>query len=235
MAAERRLPITPRLIIGLSVILLGLVFLLDEMGRLEADRVLRYWPLLLIALGVAWLLQPRGRGGGQIAGGIVTLAGVWFLADNLGWVRSNPLVLLRYFWPVLLLTAGASLVWRSLRGPRPALDGVRSNDRLGALALLSGIELSNASQAFAGGYATAIMGGCEIDLSQARVAGEEAVIDVFALWGGVEIKVPADWEVVGKVTPLLGGFESKAAQPTAGGQRLVVTGSAIMGGVEVHN
>ncbi len=234
MAAERRAAVTPRLIVGLSVIFLGLVFLLDQMGRLEADRILRFWPLALVALGVSHLLGscPCSR---RVWGALLCVVGLWFLADNLGWVDSNPFVLLRYFWPALLMAAGASLVWRSLRGPRPALDGVRSSDRLSAFALLSGVELTNASQAFAGGQATAIMGGCEIDLQPAKIAGEEAVIEVFALWGGVEIKVPEGWEVVGKVTPLLGGFESKAAQPAPGAPRLVVTGSAIMGGVGVHN
>jgi predicted membrane protein len=231
---DRRLRVTPRLIIGLTVIVVGVAFLLDQMGRFDASEVLRYWPLAMVALGLTGFFQARD-GGGQFFGVAVAVCGMWFLADNMGWVNSNPFILLRYFWPGLLLAVGASMVWRSLRGPRAAVAGSRATDRLNAFALLSGYNLTNASQGFVGGQATAVMGGCEIDLRQAKLAGEEAVVEVFAMWGGIEIKVPESWAVVGQVTPILGGFESKAAVPAPGAPRLVVSGSAIMGGVEVHN
>lgn len=234
MRTDRRFLVTPRLIFGLTVIALGVAFLLDQMGRVEAREVLRYWPLALVAMGLASFFRSR-EGGGQVFGVLAAGLGLWFLADNLGWVETSPFVLLRYFWPAFLLVVGASMVWRSLRGPRSTVDGAPSSDRLNALAVLSGFNQANASQSFAGGQATAIMGGCEIDLRQAKMAGSEAVVEVFALWGGVELKVPDSWAVVGQVTPILGGFESKAAVPAHGAPRLVVSGSAIMGGVEVHN
>ena len=90
------------------------------------------------------------------------------------------------------------------------------------------------SQQFTGGEALAIMGGVEIDLTAARIAGE-AVIDVQAVWGGVEIRVPRDWKVVNKVVAVLGGFVDKTASAPAGAPRLTIRGSAIMGGIEVKN
>jgi predicted membrane protein len=234
VANEPRFSISPRLIVGLTVIAVGGAFLLDQMGRLDAREALRFWPLALIALGLVSFFQ-SGEGRGQVFGVLSAGFGLWFLADNLGWVNGSPFVLLRYFWPGLLLVAGASMVWRSLRGPRATAAAGSPGDRLNALALLSGFNLANASQSFAGGQATAIMGGCEIDLRHAKLGGEQAVIEVFSLWGGIEIKVPESWMVVGQVTPILGGFESKAVVPPAGAPRLVVSGSAIMGGVEVRN
>ena len=53
------------------------------------------------------------------------------------------------------------------------------------------------------------MGGCEVDLRDARIANGPAVIDVFAFWGGVDIRVPPDWEVDGQVTAILGGFDNR--------------------------
>lgn len=235
MCAERRAgPALPRLVLGLSVALVGLAFLLDEMGRFDSSRLLLHWPLVPVAFGLAALAQPRERGEGRIFGGLAVVVGLWFEAQNLGWLSSNPLVLLEYFWPAVLIAAGTALVWRSLRGPRPAVEGANSADRLRAFVFLSGVKIANVSQNFVGGYATAVMGGCDIDLRQAKPASEEVVIDVFALWGGIDIKVPEDWLVVGKVIPILGGFEAKAKSPATGTHRLVVTGSAIMGGVEVH-
>ncbi len=234
MATERSFAVTPRLIVGLTVLALGVAFLLDEMGRFEARQILRFWPLALIVLGLTSVVQARETAG-RLFGGVAAFVGLWFLFDNLGWIDSNPFILLKYFWPVTLLAAGGMLVWRSLRGPRPAVAAARSSDKLNAFALLSGVVVSSASQTFVGGSATAVLGGCDIDLRQAKLEGDEAVIDVFAIWGGIEIKVPPTWEIVGKVAPLMAGFEIKAATPPPGGPRLVVTGSAIMGGVEVHN
>lgn len=234
MPREGRPLVTPRLIAGLCIVVLGFAFLLDQMGRFDADVLLRFWPLALVLIGLTSFFQAR-EGGGQIVGVAVAVVGLWFLAHNLGWVRSSPFLLVQYFWPAVLLVVGASMVWRSLRGPSPPATGARSSDRLNGFAMLSGFNTAITSQAFVGGQANAIMGGCEIDLRQAKMAGDEAVIEVFALWGGIEIKVPDTWQVVGQVTPILGGFESKAAAPAAGAPRLVLTGNAIMGGVEVHN
>jgi len=91
------------------------------------------------------------------------------------------------------------------------------------------------SQEFRGGTVVAVMGGCAIDLRNATIAGEEAVVDVTAFWGGLEIRVPDDWYVESRGVALLGGFGDKTQGPLQGGKRLVVTGMAIMGGVEIKN
>lgn len=83
---------------------------------------------------------------------------------------------------------------------------------------------------------TAIMGACKLDLRQAVIAGDEAVVDVTAVMGGVEILVPANWTVEARVLPILGGVGDETrpdrSQPT---QRLVVRGVAFMGGVDVKS
>ena len=83
---------------------------------------------------------------------------------------------------------------------------------------------------------TAILGGSKLDLRQAVIKGEEAILDVFAMWGGIEIIVPRTWGVVVHGTPILGAFEDKSEQPREqGSPRLIVRGTAIMGGVEIKN
>ncbi len=53
----KRLPVGPLLLIGL-----GVVFLLDNLGLLRIDELLRFWPVLLIAAGGVMLVQ-RLQGG----------------------------------------------------------------------------------------------------------------------------------------------------------------------------
>jgi hypothetical protein len=83
--------------------------------------------------------------------------------------------------------------------------------------------------------AIAIMGGVEIDLTQARFAQAVTTINVFAFWGGVDIIVPEDVTVEVTGFGFMGAFENRTtATPTVpGGPVVRVTGLAIMAGVDV--
>jgi hypothetical protein len=220
--------VTPRLVLGVAILLAGIAFTLDNLDVLDADQFVDYWPLLLVAVGLAKLASAR-RTGGWLTGGIWVLVGVWWTLFNLAIVDFHPFD----FWPVFLIIAGLFLVQRALR---PGRHGEPSADRLTGFAVLGGSSRRSASPDFQGGDFTAVMGGCEVDLREARIAHPPAVIDVFAFWGGVEIKVPPDWAVDGQVTAILGGFEDKSGTGTVDdSQRLIVRGMAMMGGVEVRS
>jgi hypothetical protein len=156
----------------------------------------------------------------------------------------------RAAWPLILIGVGLVVVYRALTGKRalPASGGGAVNldkdapqaavdsslQMVDVTAVLGGFERRVSSQDFRGGEVTAVMGGCDLDLRGASIAGE-AVLHVFAFWGGVTLKVPPDWTVILEGTPILGGFEEKTIAPPDSRKRLVVRGYAIMGGVEVRN
>jgi len=219
-----------RLFAGLVVIALGLVALLDNLDIVEIGNVWRLWPLVLIAIGLSKLLRPRGSPG-RLVGTVFLAVGLWLLLENLGvWPYS-----LGDMWPLFVVALGGWLVWGGLgRGAGGVVPDAAS--RLNSFAMLGGTEHHSKSQDFRGGDATAILGGCKIDLRQAVIKSGEAVLDVLALWGGVEILVPREWSIVIQGTPILGGFEDKTSSPREdGGSRLIVRGAAIMGGVEIKN
>ena len=84
--------------------------------------------------------------------------------------------------------------------------------------------------------AVAIMGGVEIDLTDAGFEDAETTIQAFALMGGIEIYVPDDITVQVNGTGFMGAFENQAqdqAQPRPGAPLVKITGLAVMGGVEV--
>jgi hypothetical protein len=232
-SADRSPRLTPRLVFGLAVMALGLMLTLDNLGVLEARRFLRLWPVVLIAMGLVKLLSPgyaRERGGAFIW----LLLGVAFLLSSLG------LLDLHKLWPLVLLVVGGSMVARALSGEggfrlRRSTPATSSDAVVRSFAFMGGITRGTNAQDFRGGEAGAVMGGCEIDLRQARMQGGEAVIDTFAVWGGIEIYVPEDWEVVNKGFALMGGFTDETKRPAEPKGRLVVTGFAVMGGVEISN
>ena len=219
---------TGSLVFGSMLALLGVVLLLDNLGLIDADDVLQFWPLLLIAFGAVQIVQ-RNDTGGKTFGMIIGIVGLWLLLNNLDIVSLSLFAL----WPLLLIGLGILLLVRSSRSDLPAAtDG---GETVNAFALLSGARRVSSSRDFQGGKLTAIMGGCEIDLRQADIKSDSAAIDVFALAGGIEMTVPSGWVVESRVTPILGGVDDKTVRPAAGGKTLFVTGSVIMGGVELKN
>jgi class 3 adenylate cyclase len=85
--------------------------------------------------------------------------------------------------------------------------------------------------------AIAIMGGCELDLRQAEIDGEELVITAVAFWGGVDIIVPEGIDVDLTGIPIMGGKDLKVRDVpiTPGAPRVRVRAFPVMGGVTVRS
>jgi predicted membrane protein len=252
-SASPRFRITPQLIIGVLITVVGVIFTLDQLGIAPATSYLRFWPSAIVAIGVLKMLQAKD-GGTAMAGLIITALGAWLLAEALGIIKIS----LWQIWPVALVILGVYLVWQGMTSQPPAVAipppsptppsanstwtaqadvprGTESNSSLSAMAILGGVSRGNNSRTFRNGDLLAVMGGLEIDLRHAAIHGE-AVIDLFVLWGGIEIRVPEDWTVVSKVVPVMAGVEDKTRPPQgATAHRLVLRGLALMGGVEIKN
>jgi predicted membrane protein len=229
-----------RLVGGLAAVAVGCLFLADNLGFLEAERYLRFWPLAFVAVGVALLARARNFRQ-RLWGGVWIVVGGWLVLDAFDFTRypftSFLGLLAQSFWPLVLVVVGGILLWRAVR-PRPRTPAVArdAESTVSAFAMFSGVKQASRSTEFTGGDLAAIMGGCEIDLRQARIADEQALVDVTAIMGGIELRIPTDWQVVGRVMPFMGAFEDKTTPPPAGtGKRLVVRGLACMGAVEVKN
>ncbi|HSD27301.1 MAG TPA: DUF5668 domain-containing protein [Vicinamibacteria bacterium] len=223
--ADSAFRVTPRLVIGLAIMLAGFLLALDSLGFADAGEIFRYWPLALVAVGITKLLASGCQRSGAF---LLIVLGAALLALNLGWL-SFPRVA-----AIVLFLVGARIAWKALV-PRTAVPGAASESTLDVVAILGGSKRGLSGADFKGGQAFAFMGGSEIDLRRASMTKDEAVLDVFVFWGGLEVKVPEDWEVVSRGLPILGGFVDNTRHSPGAQKRLVVTGMAIMGGVELKN
>jgi len=241
----------PQLIFGGFVILVGFLFLLDNMGLIDAGNFFDYWPSVFVIIGLVRIVQAES-GPGRLVGFVFALVGFFWILDNLEVFDFS----FGRLWPLLLMLLGLTIIWKSLSrstaaqpsggtGPstvRPATETVWPNDSgtgdsevFQGVAVLGGFKRVMNTRNFRGGSLTAFMGGCEIDLRDASISSNPAVIDIFAFWGGVELRVPDDWVVELRGMPILGGFDDKTRPPREHLKRLIVKGMVIMGGVEIKN
>lgn len=220
MASEAKQNPWSTLVWGVLILAAGVIFWLDRLGRLDAREWLEWWPVALIAVGLAQLPNRQ-----WVSAALWIAVGGYFLLWELGYDLPG-FWHIAALWPLLISVAGITLIVQTLRSGR-------SMRRFRAFAVMAGNHVTMGSREFEGGQAVAVMGGCEIDLSDSKTPAPEATIDVLAFWGGIDIRVPRGWTVVNRVTPILGGFEDRTTSGT--GPRLIVRGAAIMGGVEVKH
>lgn len=223
------------MVFGLIILSIGVLLLLDNLNILRFHDVWRLWPVLLIAVGVAKLIDCYGVVG-RVWGGLLTFAGVALLLNNLGYLYVDEGLI----WPAVLIGLGLLMFVRAVERRRELSGPVgKSASSLGEFAVFGGTKLQVDSQDFQGGELLAVFGGVEADLRRAAIQKEEVVIDAMAMFGGVEIRVPQTWNVVLKGVGILGGYEDKTMplQQTEAKQppRVIVTGYAIFGGVTVTN
>lgn len=110
--------------------------------------------------------------------------------------------------------------------------------RLDAVAFMSRYEQRVVTDAFRGGEVTAFMGRVEIDLRDAEMEGEAAVLEIRTVMGRVELRVPEHWTVAPDLGPGVGGSSAiRASRPEAdpGAPVLILRGPMLFGSVEVGN
>jgi hypothetical protein len=223
------------LIPGVILVTIGALFFLNNLHLVYVREWLRFWPAILIAIGIVKLVDSTFTGG-RVAGGVLVGVGAILLAQALGFLDG---LRMRDMWPLFLIGLGVLLLFqRGMNWPDTWADRTRSAGWLNEVAIFGGGKRSVTGQNFRGGHISAVFGGFEIDLRKAVIEGEAAVMDIDAIFGGVEVKIPENWSAVIQGTGIFGGYADSTVQPaetTPGFKRIFFKGSAVFGGVEVKN
>ena len=73
--------LTPQAVLGVLIVGLGLLLTADNFNLVEADQVLRFWPLVFVAVGLTKLVQSDTTAG-QVFGGVLAVTGVSMIVDE---------------------------------------------------------------------------------------------------------------------------------------------------------
>ena len=229
---------------GLFLLIIGGVALLKA-TLFNFPEWIFTWQMLLIGLGFFLGVRHNFRGGSWF---ILILIGSAFLAKDF-----FPEVMLRqYLWPAVLIILGLFFILRPRRRhwkdyvddkTESKINEVHnqstasSEDFIDSTSIFGGIKKNILSKNFKGGDTTNIMGGSEIDLSQADINGT-ATIDLTQIFGGTKLIVPSNWLVKPQMAAIFGGVEDKRSVQNAvldPNKILILDGTSIFGGIEIRS
>jgi len=262
MPPETPPKITPRFILGVFILLVGIALALDRLGVVQAHHAMRFWPAVLIVFGLT-VLQ-RGRHA-AVTGLLLIIVGGWLLLNTLGIVS---LQVWEFLWPLILVFIGARIIMRSGRmrsgtpNERPGFGqaptaasqpynpsqpyspvtpanapSTNASEHASVFSVLGSCRRRWGKTTFRSAEAVCVMGGFELDLREALMGAEgSAQIELLVIMGGLHVLVPQNWTVNSNVVPILGGIDDKTRTSASGAtQQLILRGTVLMGGVEIGN
>lgn len=216
---------------GLVIVLVGVLFLAQNLGFLQDYSFWRYLPALLIVLGIYQLFVNRFQAWqGPL---LVILVGTYLLLATLQiitWATFGSLI-----WPTILILIGLAIILNRGRIGTPFKSTDSSSPTVFASFGEQNSRISN--QEFKGGEVSAMFGGSKLDLREARISQPPARIQTTTMFGGVEIFVPSDWDVDLQTVNFFGGSSDHRHGniPPKQTPDLIVSGTVMFGGLEIKS
>jgi hypothetical protein len=99
-------------VFGALVVVAGAALQLDTLGWVDVEwrEIWRFWPLLLVAVGVGMMVQKGGRDN-VFGGALIASLGAYFLASNFHLIRFD----LWELWPLAVILLGLAMIRKAWR------------------------------------------------------------------------------------------------------------------------
>lgn len=181
--------LTPNLVMGITIMAVGIVLLLDTIGVRDAASLMKYWPALIVLFGaslVAQAFKPADAAAVKRGSGGVPCFFLFLLVVAMFSSFGIP-----------------SNAWTSVSGPRVTTTGIMGKS-----------ESTNVRADVRSGRVAVLMGRSSLDLRQVKLApGEEVVVDVFVTMGRATVRIPDDWVVDASALPVMGSVDEERFTP----------------------
>ena len=215
---------------GLAIVVVGVVLLLDQFGYVNAANLWHFWPVFFIISGIAKITSSNYTSP-RVWGGFLILLGVVLTLHEFGRFPYG----IGHLWPLFIIIGGLLLMWQAYDAKHSG--DYSGDDAVNVFSVFGGSEQHINSQKFRGGQLMAVFGGYELDLTQAEIEGDQAVLDATSIFGGGEIRIPRHWSVRIKGIGIFGGYGDETGKLPADSNKppktLIVKGVAMFGGVAV--
>jgi predicted membrane protein len=246
-------PRSGKILAGFILIGAGTILLLHQLGYFFPSWLIS-WPMILIVVSLVIGAKHQFANASWL---LPFAIGVAFLID-----RAVPGVKIsRYIAPAAIIGLGLWVIFgkanrrkfkRLKEADMPCEPVIEtpytqshtyaqadtSGEFLEAVSVFGGSKKTVFSKNFLGGEIVTIVGGVEINLSQADIQGR-IVLEVTQIFGGTKIIIPSHWDVVSaEMTAIFGGIEDKRVQHISRAypdKILVLKGTTLFGGIEIQN
>jgi len=247
-----------RVLTGIFLVVGGALYMAYQKGAAIPHWIFS-WEMLLIVIGLLSGIKHRFRNSGWL---ILMIVGGVFLLDG----EIPNLNFHQYIIPMMVIAVGLVFIfrprnsrcfgrnrfnrnwseryknrWENQEGSWNAAsseDITESGDYIQSTSIFSGVKKVILSKDFKGGSITCVMGGAEIDLSQADINGT-VVIRMELVFGGTKLIVPPHWIVNNEIDGVFHGVEDKRRmQPGISADSakvLILKGSCVFGGIEIKS
>lgn len=224
-----------RLVAGLVILIIGLMWLLRKMGYYMPDWLFS-WQMILIAVGIFVGSRNRFVPGPWL---IPVAIGTIFLIDY--WIPDFSLRY--YFWPVILITVGAILILTAggksmFRKRRSSAPGIVSGaDTIDSNTVFGSEERVITSKNFRGGEINCVFGSTVCNLADADITGT-VLLEVNQVFGNTDLIIPSAWTVRLESSSVLGSIEDARhfiKEKADDSRVLVVKGSAVFGSITIKS
>jgi predicted membrane protein len=238
---------------GLIILIIGVAALLKAIA-VPMPSWLFTWPMIIILIGFISGVKSGFKG---MTWFFLMLVGGAFLTGYI-----VPEISVRKFvWPSVLILIGLAFIFRPRRSfgdyctpgekktskdsgvvveVQAGVEGESQNSSeeiLDSTSIFGGIKKNILTKNFRGGDVTNIMGGTELNFSQADIKGE-VILEMTQIFGGTKIVVPSDWDVKSDIVAIFGGIEDKRSLENVSinpGKVLLLKGTSIFAGIEIRN
>ncbi|MXY46006.1 MAG: hypothetical protein F4Y44_03275 [Chloroflexi bacterium] len=235
-----------RLLFGIIVIAVGLLFLLNSSGVADFSNFLKWWPSLIILFGIWRFIASGFRS--RFLPILLIAIGAFLQVGELGldidWGR---------YWPVILIAVGILIFAGGMRGRRRRRNRSNQNRSHNASTIID-IDVSASSDAeddtlhavagsqdriisgdFRDGSINIVMGNGNLDMRDAVIVDKPATLEVSIVMGEVKIRVPRDWNVQIANSATMGeAKDARNSSPSAANAPdLIISGSVVMGSLKI--
>ncbi|MDZ7731608.1 MAG: LiaF-related protein [Natrialbaceae archaeon] len=211
---------------------MGLALLAATTGLLEMRSIWGWVAALFVILGVWALVKSEFR---NLVGPvmIITIAGAFFLR-NVGVIPDG---VLGTWWPLFVVLFGLLVMINRTRRQR-RIPGQHTNEVTG-IAIFGSDERRPVTETFTGGDLVAVFGDVRLDLRDADVGDQPAVVETIAMFGDADLIVPESWDVQLETINVFGETSDRRPRSDERGQtdepQLVVTGVSMFGDIEIRD
>lgn len=207
---------------GITLILLGIVLILNLTGILTINIFFKgWWTLFIIIPSLISLIKDEDK----CSSSIFLITGILLL------LCQRDILSYKLFWklllPIILIIVGLSLIFRKNISMK-----VNKNNDSEHVSVFSGQKIILDKEEFKGTNLITVFGGIDCDLRNV-ILKSDAVINCTAVFGGIDIFVPSDVKVIINSNSIFGGTENKRKENNDSKHKLYINCNCVFGGVEV--